>query len=131
MALGGPTGRMVASLTGIRQPASDVPLTGDIMLLGIIVGLLSSLVSAWLPARYAARLDPVEAIQKGGAYRAMHAPSRARLVAALATMSVAWLSLRSPTPIVFMVGYVMLVVAAILATPAACGALAWLLRPAV
>jgi putative ABC transport system permease protein len=87
-------------------------------------------VAAWIPARNAARVDPVQALQKGRYQLLSAGENRVRRIAALAAAGVAAviLAARIVGP-VFYVGYALAIIAALLLTPTAALWLAHAVRP--
>src|SRR5215831_17883158 len=58
-------GRLLSGIYGLARAPEHVRLTPPMAALAIGVGVLTCLLAAFLPARSAARLDPVRALQKG------------------------------------------------------------------
>ncbi len=96
----------------------------------MLIGIVTSVIAAWIPARNAARVDPVRALQKGR-YQVLSAgESRVRGILAIVCACIAAASLLfAQVPIVFYTGYVLLIVAALLLAPAMALWLARMLRP--
>ena len=95
------------------------------------MGVITSLIAAVIPARSAAGVDPVKALQKGRYQSMSEGENRARRRWALAcaVASVATLTLNRNS-IVFYGGYLLAVLAAVLLSPALAHWLAQMLRPA-
>ncbi len=96
------------------------------------IGVATSIVAALIPARNAAKVDPVHALQKGK-YQVLTAGEsrmRALLALLLAGVSVACLALTESRP-VFYFGYFLVLVVALLLSPLLSLALAKLMRPAL
>src|SRR5436190_15049475 len=51
--------------TGFAQRVSELAIDPTLIAVGMVVGVGTSIFAAWLPARSAARVDPVQALQKG------------------------------------------------------------------
>ena len=58
-------GQMLQGISGIAQRAEDVATDPRLMALAFGMGIATSMVAAFIPARNAARVDPVQALQKG------------------------------------------------------------------
>ena len=96
----------------------------------LAIGIATSVIAAFIPARNAARIDPVQALQKGR-FQVLSAGEhrfRASLAAVLGGISVACLAIGGPRP-VFYAGYVLAIVVALLLSPLLSLALARALRP--
>jgi putative ABC transport system permease protein len=93
------------------------------------LGMITSMLAAWLPARSAARVEPVQALQKGR-YQVLSAgESRWRTRASLAAAALALAALPfAKSTAAFYTGYLMAVLAALLATPMISLALSRVLR---
>jgi putative ABC transport system permease protein len=94
------------------------------------MGIATSVVAAWIPARNASAVDPVQALQKGK-YQVLSAgENRRRRVAAaiLATLSVVTLLFASWKP-AFYTGYLLMIGAGLLLAPALTLLLARAIRP--
>src|SRR5205823_5551361 len=50
---------------GVAQRVTELQIDPALMGAGILIGVATSIVAAWIPARNAARVDPVKALQKG------------------------------------------------------------------
>ena len=123
-------GTLIADFYGIAQRAGELATSPTLLGLALVLGVVTSVVAALIPARQAARVDPVQALQKGK-YQVLSAgESRARaLVAAvLAGISIACLA-GGRSRIVFYAGYTLAVVGALLLGPLLSLALSHAIRP--
>jgi putative ABC transport system permease protein len=123
-------GTLMSDVYGVAQRAEGI--AADPILLGgaVLIGVATSMVAAFLPARQAASVDPVHALQKGK-YQVLSAgESRLRVVVAALFLSVSVACLIVGTSrALFYVGYALAVVAALLLGPLLSLALARTLRP--
>jgi len=128
--LTGFTGQLMEAIYGVPQNAREVLIPPAFLLFALLVGVATSMIAAMLPARNAARVEPVQALQKGK-YQVLGAgESRARRTAALAAIALSLVCLIGAgvwRP-AFYVGYVLTVLAAVLLTPFLTLELARLLR---
>jgi putative ABC transport system permease protein len=129
-------GHLISDVYGVAQHAEDVTAPPALLAASLLIGIVTSIVAAVIPARQAAKVDPVQALQKGK-YQVLSAgESRARAVAAaiLAAVSVAcliaprWLDANAARA-VFYVGYLCVIVVALLLGPMLCLTVATALRP--
>jgi putative ABC transport system permease protein len=125
-------GVLIADVYGIAQRAEEV--AADPLLLGtaLAIGVATSLVAGAIPARNAARVDPVHALKKGK-YQVLSAgESRLRAIAAaaLGAVSLGCLTLAGSRPIFYM-GYVLAIVVVLLLGPLLSLGLSRALRPAL
>jgi putative ABC transport system permease protein len=123
---------VVAGLYGVSQGAIDVVLSPRLMVIVLAVGTVTSTIAAALPARAAARVDPVRALQKGRA-QAVSAPERrARIIAAGILGPAGAVLVRSTRTVApFYAGSLFVLIAALLLTPTLAIWLVRLLRPAL
>lgn len=120
---------MLEGIYGVAERAEEVSADPRLLATALAVGVITSIVAAWFPARSAARVDPVQALQKGryqvltaGENRARRLTASILLVGALACL---WVG-RS---IWFYAGYVLIIFAALLLVPTASLWFARALRP--
>ena len=102
------------------QPTAEELSVDPLLLSGaLILGVATSLIAGVIPARQAARIDPVKALQKGR-YQVLSAgESRMRRIAAMVLVGVALVCLVfNQNRILFYLGYFMAIAAAILMAPA-------------
>jgi putative ABC transport system permease protein len=127
--IAGYIGQMVEGVYGIAQRVEDVAGSPSLMLFALAMGVATSLVAASLPARRAARVDPVKALQKGKYQVLTAGESRVRRLAALSLAAVALVLLFVPGSGAFYAGFLLAVAAALLLTPALALWLTRALRP--
>jgi len=123
-------GSLINDVYGIAQHAEEIATSPTLLVLSAVIGIVTSVVAAFIPARQAARVDPVQALQKGK-YQVLSAgENRARAVVAaiFAAASVACLFVAS-SRVVFYTGYAMAIGVALLLGPLLSLALSRLLRP--
>ena len=123
-------GRLISDVYGVAQQAADVAANPGFVVSAVLIGMITSIAAAVLPARNAARVDPVRALQKGR-YQVLSAGEsrlRAILAVGLAAISVTCLAFGRSRP-VFYFGYVLTIVVALLLGPALSLALSRLVRP--
>jgi putative ABC transport system permease protein len=123
-------GGMTQSVYGVAQNVDELTIEPWVLAGGIAVGILTSIFAAWIPARNAARVDPVQALQKGR-YQVLSAGEnriRSYAAAGAALVSGACLAF-GRSGFVFYAGYMLAILAALLLTPAMALALARRLRP--
>ncbi|MBI3698238.1 MAG: ABC transporter permease, partial [Acidobacteria bacterium] len=121
---------LLENVYGIAQRAEEVTADPKIIGFALAMGAVTSIVAAWIPARNAARVDPVQALQKGK-YQVLTAGenrARRRWAAVLAAVSVLCLMFGSGR-FLFYAGYALAVVTALLLTPTLALWLARTLRP--
>lgn len=128
-AITGLTGRLLEGFLGIAQNPQPAWIGLRLLVVVLLTGVLTSMIAAWIPARNAARVEPVQALQKGS-YEVLGAgENRRRRVAALAAFAAAVICLvRSGYRPLFYIGYVSMVLSGILLTPFFAVELAKLLR---
>jgi putative ABC transport system permease protein len=118
---------LIAGVYGIAERTTEVAREPGLMIFGLVMGVVTSLVAGFIPARNAARVDPIQALQKGR-YQVLSAgENRIRRVAAivLGAASLALLTFGRGTMPIFYAGFGMAVLAVLLLSPT--GAL-WLTR---
>jgi putative ABC transport system permease protein len=123
-------GTLINDVYGVAQRAGEVAASPALLVTALAIGVATSIVAALIPARNAARVDPVQALQKGKYQTLSTAESRWRIVlAAIAcVVSVGCLTF-SQIRAAFYVGYVLAVVVALLLSPMLSVALVRALRP--
>jgi putative ABC transport system permease protein len=121
--------QIAGDLYGVAQQVS-VATSNDLLGLALLVGIVTSILAAVIPARDAAHLDAVQALQKGRAqiFSTQQSVLRIILAAAAAAVAVACLTATHLRP-VFYVGYAFAVAAAVLLAPLLSVRLAIALRP--
>ena len=123
-------GALINDVYGVAQRADDVSTNPWLLGLALALGVATSIVAALIPARNAARVDPVQALQKGK-YQVLSAGEnrlRAALAAGLGIVSIACLTIAS-SRVVFYVGYFLAIIVALLLAPALSLALSRAIRP--
>lgn len=123
---------MFSEIYGVAQRAEEVSADPRLLGAALVIGVLTSLLAGWLPARDASRVDPVKALQKGRIQVLSEGENRARRYAALASLAAGVVCvIFGHRPAFFYSGYLLSVLAAVLMTPALCVWLTRILRPAL
>jgi putative ABC transport system permease protein len=127
--LAGMTGQMLQAMLGIAQAREQVFPDARLLVVAFVLGVATSMLAAYLPARQAARVEPVQALQKGR-YQVLSAgENRARRWAALAALGGALACLElARYRTLFYLGYLFVILAGLLLTPFLSLELAKLLR---
>src|SRR6185503_375723 len=123
-------GTLINDVYGVAQRADAVATSPQLLGWALVIGIGTSIVAALIPARNAARVDPVHALQKGK-YQVLSAGgSRVRAIVAgvLGLVSIACLS-AGGSRVIFYAGYILAMVVALLLGPLLSLVLARLLRP--
>jgi len=111
------TADLVTALSGMPQASDHLALGRDLFGAATVGGILTSIVAAWLPARTAARLDPVQALQKGRTQTSSTRETRGRHIAAMAAAAAASVCLFEGSTSVFYWGYGLMTLAVLLLVP--------------
>ena len=120
---------MLEGVYGLVQRPADITLTPGLIGFALFVGVTTSILAAYVPARQAARVDPVQALQKGRHQVLTAGENRMRRRVALAMAALAALILVLDRHVLFYPGYVLMILAALLLTPTLALLLAEALRP--
>jgi putative ABC transport system permease protein len=123
-------GTLIDDVYGVAQRADEVAASPALLALALGIGIATSIIAATIPARSAARVDPVQALQKG-TYQVRSAGEhrlRAVLAAIGAAVSAACLVIGG-SRIVFYAGYALAVTSALIISPVLSLALARAMRP--
>ena len=117
------------SIVGVAMSADRVVVQPWLLITALAVGVATSMIAALIPARNAARVDPVKALQKGR-YQVLSAGEnrRRRFAATVAVVIALGCLLFGNIQPVFYAGYMLAVLAALLLTPSLALYLAEFLR---
>lgn len=122
--------KLLQDVYGVAQSAAPAPVDLGLLAGSILLGVVVSMVAAWIPAANAARVDPVLALQKGKYQVLTAGESRARRwLAAVAAAAAAVCLFYSHSLYLFYAGYILTILAALLLTPSLTLWLARALRP--
>jgi len=125
-------GQLTEQTAGVAQRVDRIAVDPMLLVLAVFAGVATSILAAWIPARNAAAVDPVKALQKGK-YQILSAGENRRrriLGAIFFAVSVSTLMFASWKP-AFYVGYVLMVASALLFAPALTLLLSRAIRPAL
>jgi putative ABC transport system permease protein len=123
-------GNLTEQVVGVAQRVEELALEPWLLLTATVIGVGTSIVAAWIPARNAARVDPIRALQKGRYQQLSAGENRRRRGAALALTVVSGVLLYfSDIKSAFYAGYILMIVAGLLMTPTLSSLLARALRP--
>ena len=123
-------GSLINDVYGVVQHTEELAMDPMLLAGALALGVLTSVVAAWIPARNAARVDPVQALQKGK-YQVFGAGEnrvRMALAAVLGGASIVCLAVGTSRT-AFYSGYFLAVVGAILVSPLLSLALSKTIRP--
>jgi putative ABC transport system permease protein len=130
-AMAGYIGTLLSDVYGIAQQAEHLEIDPWLIGAAVAMGMVTSLIAAVIPARNAAGVDPVRALQKGR-YQSMsegESRTRRRWALACAVAAVALLAFNR-YPAMFYAGFLLAVIAAVLLSPALAHWMARMMRPA-
>ncbi|HEX5230376.1 MAG TPA: FtsX-like permease family protein [Bryobacteraceae bacterium] len=123
-------GSLLGEIYGLAEKADEVSTNPLLMTLSIVLGVVASVVAAAIPARSAARVDPVQALQKGKYQQLSAGENRTRRIAALViSIAAAGCLLVSRDRLAYYLGDGLAVLAALLLTPTLALWLARAMRP--
>jgi putative ABC transport system permease protein len=121
---------LVGELYGVAKQAADVATDPLVMIVAVVIGMFTSVMAAAIPARSAARVDPIHALRKGS-HQVMSAEEnrlRLALAAALAVVAIVSVAM-SEARLLFFAGYACTIAAAVLLGPMLTVRLTRWLRP--
>lgn len=121
---------LTEQVSGVAQRVTEISIDPWLIAAGIAVGLATSVVAAWIPARNAAAVNPVQALQKGK-YQVLSAGENRRrrpAAAVLLAISLGTLLFGSSKP-AFYIGYLLMIGAGLLFAPTLALLLARACRP--
>jgi putative ABC transport system permease protein len=116
--LTGVSADMLESMFGVAQNVQEVVVDPAFLVFAVAMGMGTSIVAALIPARNAARVEPIQALQKGR-YQVLGAGEnrmRRNLALLAAALAVVCLPLSSYRPL-FFAGFLLTLVAGLLLTP--------------
>ncbi len=129
-AMAGYIGGLLEEVYGVAQRAESIEVQPWLIAAAIAMGVATSVIAAVIPARAAALVDPVKALQKGRyqSFGEGENRTRRRWAAGCVAASIIALVWNRYT-VIFYAGYVLAVLAAVLMAPASSLWLARVLRP--
>ena len=113
----GSISNMLEGIYGVAERAEEVSADPRLLGAAIAIGIATSMVAAWLPARSASRVDPVQALQKGKYQVLTAGENRARRLTAGVLMAAALVMLWIGRSIWFYAGYTLIILSALLLVP--------------
>jgi putative ABC transport system permease protein len=121
---------VLETVGGVAQRVTELDIDPALITAGIVIGIGTSIVAAWIPSRNAAGVDPVQALQKGK-YQVLSAGEnrRRRGLALAAFLTSAGCLFFSSSKAAFYSGYVLVIIAGLLLAPALTLVLSRSLRP--
>ena len=123
-------GTLISDVYGVAQRADEVAASPVLLLTALGIGIATSIVAAVIPARNAARVDPVQALQKGKFQILSAGEYRLRAVlAAIGALGAMFCLVLGGSRVVFYAGYGMAIASALLLSPLLAVALARAMRP--
>jgi putative ABC transport system permease protein len=124
-------GEMLGELYGVAQRAEELSANPYLLALALVIGVVTSLLAAWIPAGNAAKVDPVQALQKGKYQVLTAGENRLRriLAFAAAAVSIVFLATGEMHRWFFYAGYMLAIVAVLLLAPTLALACSRALRP--
>jgi putative ABC transport system permease protein len=129
-AMAGYVGGILTNVYGVAQRVNGLNIDLVLVAGAMSMGIVTSLIAAVIPARAAASVDPVKALQKGRSQSMGEGESRARRWAALACVAASALALLfSRNTVIFYAGFVLSGITAVLLAPSLTFWLSRLLRP--
>ncbi|HEV8147399.1 MAG TPA: FtsX-like permease family protein [Bryobacteraceae bacterium] len=130
--MAGYIGGLLAEVYGIAQRADSITIDPRLIAVAIAMGVITSLIAAVIPARAAAGVDPVKALQKGRHQSLSEGENRTRRNLAIACAIASVLALvASHNQVIFYGGYMLAVITAVLLAPALSLWIARAIRPAL
>ena len=121
---------LVSEVFGVAQDAGEVAVSPSVVLTALAIGVATSIVAALIPARMAAGVEPIQALQKGTYHVLSLAEHQTRVALAIVCglASIGCLVLGGARPI-FYASYLLAIVSVLLLSPLLSLLLARLLRP--
>jgi putative ABC transport system permease protein len=117
-------------VSGAAERTTEISINPWLLFTGVLIGVATSIIAAWIPARSASAVDPVKALQKGK-YQVISAGEsrrRRRIATAFIVISMGTLAFGSSKP-AFYAGYLLMIGAALLFAPSLTLILARVIRP--
>ena len=129
-AMAGYIGGLLEEVYGFAQQTESIEVAPWLLSAAIAMGVATSLIAAFIPARAAALVDPVQALQKGKFQSLGESENRTRRRWAIVCVAISAVALLlNRYTIIFYAGYLLAVLAAVLLAPALSLALSKWLRP--
>jgi putative ABC transport system permease protein len=115
---------------GVAQRVTELQMDPSLIATAMVIGIGTSTIAAWIPARSASRVDPVQALQKGKYQLLSEGDNRQRRRFAFGFVIVGCLCLLiGDSNPVFYTGYILMILAGLLLAPLLTLLLAKALRP--
>jgi putative ABC transport system permease protein len=123
-------GTLISDVYGVAQRADEVAASPVLLLTALGIGIATSIVAAVIPARNAARVDPVQALQKGKFQILSAGEYRLRAVlAVIGAVGAVVCLVMGGSRVIFYTGYGMAIASALMLSPLLAVALARAMRP--
>jgi putative ABC transport system permease protein len=111
-------GNFLGEIYGVAQKADEVSSDPRLLFGALLMGVVTSVIAAWIPARSAASIDPVLALQKGRYQQLSKGENRLRRqIAAVLFVIVFFCLFFAQNRIIFYSGYFLTVIAGLLLVP--------------
>jgi putative ABC transport system permease protein len=121
---------LIHDVYGVAQDTSAAAASPSLLALAVVIGVVTSIVAALIPARAAARVDPVQALQKGKYQFLSASETRVRVtLAAGGGIAAGACLLIGGSRALFYISYLLTLVVAVLLIPFLSAGLMRLIRP--